>query len=1535
VKIKGFDFGAHHSTLRLSRLTRLVHRGLALALVMAVALPAVGPAAALPASAQTATSASGGPPANDPAGPPTQYTLARSDQLFVTKTQQWPGVQGTAAFDSTYSVKPDLSGLASSTTYAATGMPATDSSWPLLPVRGRFTDSLHEQVLLLDQSSNCSGAESCTYTQLLGSPASAANSVPSWLNLVSAQAGGNPVAVAAGDLDGRINAQGFANDEAAVAYRGADGTLQVHVIDYNVAPGQVVDTSPTVALPSIGTPAAGPGSVAVAVGDFDSDGQNEVAVLWQGGGCSGTTPQCTSAPHLTMLRYTNDGQTQTVAVLQADVPLPADLMTGSAANNMGFQASVGNFDGQGADELAFSFIRQDAELAVLGFAPMDESFTVSRYGHNPGGTGDFAGNSYCPDSGCNPIAVGAPPKLAAGLFWYDEPSGYGLGRRQLAMAALNQWQAGTRGEVAVQMYDVAFDPSTCAQNPCALTLTEMLGPDQSSQGAGPPWQLTNEFLDTPSSPFSPTISLTAGSFQGLTLNPKDQTQIPWALAIGLSGQVTAPDQNESWVFFYRPSGTQPGQFQLNELFQPDSDQAATSPRVLAYDSTGASLVLGAPMVFQFNDHQVPSSILQDPPKHLDWLYDPVQKLGSFLNVDRSESLNLTVTDSTTSTYESQTTTGSDWTIGSSVTANVTASTEAGLGKIANAGGGLDVSAEVGGQYDHNQSSYNSGGSSYSLGISGATNDDDLLVGSQRSWSVYRYPIIGRTLTDAQGKLVLGPNGQPQYGFYEITLPGQTVPFGPGGGRAFGDWYQPLHENGNALSYPALGPNGLVSLDPSQLGPSVTMTGSDSNGSQAPVTVPQPLINKSYIVDQTGSSVNLAISQVTGSGNSSSTTGTLSESLDIDAGASSEIHAGVGQVEACADVDLKFNNSNSWSSLKTSSTTTTSTNTFTLQQDAAAQPNWGYGAATAYYTDAAGVYRASHAVNLLASTDSAPEWKQYYGGRPDPALNLPDKMVLTYNQKDKTNDIPNFNNADSRQLIRGFFVLHPDADHGGPSGSLQAGAPASYPSDGDTVQLQVIVHNYSLDTAATNVPVRFLAVPRDALDEHNVGAPIELGTVTLGTVAPLGWQPANLLWDTTGRAATGAELYRIFVVVAGNDPSKGAADPWNGVVHAWQDRYNQPVTVDGTPDTARLVDPLTGQAETLEAGQNKQGWGEVTIYPKTPAPAPLAATAAPVQSTPVQFGSGGLRVTAPHLLGAEASGSAATTDQVHEVRANVAATPKGAALLGNSYCHGKDSATLQVYEGDPAHGGQLVGMKTVHGLASSGSDGRWLTLPWTPRSPGRHQLVARLFGGSMEQNATPVETTLDVDVAPAAEPPASLERLQSVLRVVWLPAELRAALGDHLQAANTAVANGDQAGARAALSALEQEADAARTTSVSGHSALRLDSVVDALLAQPTIAAASTLTADAAGTPTADATSTATVDATRTPTADPTADPTTKPTAEATGTAAADPTTKPTAEATGTATADPTTKPTAEATGTAAADPTRLPAHTPTAAASAR
>ena len=68
--------------------------------------------------------------------------------------------------------------ISTSTPYADAGVGPSTSSWPLLPVRGHFTDPLREQALLLSQSNDCPGTEVCTYTLLLRQPATGGPTVP-------------------------------------------------------------------------------------------------------------------------------------------------------------------------------------------------------------------------------------------------------------------------------------------------------------------------------------------------------------------------------------------------------------------------------------------------------------------------------------------------------------------------------------------------------------------------------------------------------------------------------------------------------------------------------------------------------------------------------------------------------------------------------------------------------------------------------------------------------------------------------------------------------------------------------------------------------------------------------------------------------------------------------------------------------------------------------------------------------------------------------------------------------------------------------------------------------------------------------------------------------------------------------------------------------------------------------------------------------------------------------------------------------------
>ena len=227
---------------------------------------------------------------------------------------------------------------------------------------------------------------------------------------------------------------------------------------------------------------------------------------------------------------------------------------------MGFQTAVDDFDGQGRDLLAFSYIAQDAALAVLGFARGDPAFTVDRFGL---AAGDFTGKAYCPDgSGCTAEAAGSPPQLAAGLFWYDEPSGHGLGRRQLALVALQTGGSGRGGDVGpaglrrrLRLLDL---------RPAGPVPADPDRPARADRGRRRP---VGDALDAGqrvprgarASRPSPTLSLAAGSFQGLVLNPSDPSQVPWALAVGISGPGGQPG-HASAVDLVRLSGTAPGAF---------------------------------------------------------------------------------------------------------------------------------------------------------------------------------------------------------------------------------------------------------------------------------------------------------------------------------------------------------------------------------------------------------------------------------------------------------------------------------------------------------------------------------------------------------------------------------------------------------------------------------------------------------------------------------------------------------------------------------------------------------------------------------------------------------------------------------------------------------------------------------------------------------------------------------------------------------------------------------------------------------------
>ncbi len=119
----------------------------------------------------------------------------------------------------------------------------------------------------------------------LGPQVPTGGSVPTWTAPAQTDALSAGL-LSSGDLDRAVDATGSYHDEAALVYRRASGIPTLTVLDYADPLYRVTASSTVLSLPNLDT------VVGLAVGDFDGDGLNEIAVAWTDaeGGCrSGST----------------------------------------------------------------------------------------------------------------------------------------------------------------------------------------------------------------------------------------------------------------------------------------------------------------------------------------------------------------------------------------------------------------------------------------------------------------------------------------------------------------------------------------------------------------------------------------------------------------------------------------------------------------------------------------------------------------------------------------------------------------------------------------------------------------------------------------------------------------------------------------------------------------------------------------------------------------------------------------------------------------------------------------------------------------------------------------------------------------------------------------------------------------------------------------------------------------------------------------------------------------------------------------------
>jgi hypothetical protein len=393
------------------------------------------------------------------------------------------------------------------------------------------------------------------------------------------------VDVAVGDLDKAVDDNGMYHDEIVVArtYQSADGKsgFAIDVLDKD--------------LNTIGSDAFYSGApqslVAVAIGDFDGDGYLEVAA-----GMTYHTAATGVQVRLYRFARNQDGSLVTPLQLQhvSDYSSPAE-----AAPFRGFDMTVGDFDGDGKDEIYFvTTARVDNPIIPQtglnhSILKADQDLKLTRF-------------YYQLDTPAEFIVLGQL-RTQSGLFKFDPPNGWTMNRRQIV---------------------------TC-----------FIGGDPFYDGRGPNNQIWCEFYAFSAKPTGgfdrvSTTERSVGAYlKGTTFYTDMDLAVGNYIGHGLFKNQTSPlmypvvaySESRPGHPYVKYTGAKvfaiPGQthFVAGDVFShvPASNGSGTEPIMpvvaTALDGDGDTWRLGPPMHLTIENLINLDYIIQEPPKHVDYL----------------------------------------------------------------------------------------------------------------------------------------------------------------------------------------------------------------------------------------------------------------------------------------------------------------------------------------------------------------------------------------------------------------------------------------------------------------------------------------------------------------------------------------------------------------------------------------------------------------------------------------------------------------------------------------------------------------------------------------------------------------------------------------------------------------------------------------------------------------------------------------------------------------------------------------------------
>lgn len=880
-------------------------------------------------------------------------------------------------------------------------------------------------------------------------------------------------------------------------------------------------------------------------------------------------------------------------------------------------------------------------------------------------------------------------QLVSGLFKFDPGNNWPFSRRQLAVAYskppfcmgdTNTCLAGSGYTLDASIYAITSDNLGAAV--FTLQNSQELTPAGSGPFAGTRWVMA------------------AGGFRGGSIidSNGNPTRPPiWSLALDIwygNGLL--------YLLFLEPNGTAfNSSVGLNyNTNQPDVNalQALTN-----YDAEGNSVYLGAPIRLSSSHIYTPITILQEPPKHLAWL-NTDGKGGAINNINRNDGFNIQMRSTTNQQISTSTTTASDSTFSAINTVTAGGTLKFNLFGVVKDTLKVQDSAKFTYDYNQNKSHYDSGTTSLSYDSGAETDHDDFINAQTQDLTVWRYRVYGPS-SSISGN----------YPYYDLTFPGK--PYLASGPGLDSDWYNPIHENGNLLSYPPLPGNGL----PDDVGPAYLVNGATPPG----LTNGVLYSGKSFCFGGTSGAQSISMTGVNGSGDVVGWT--KNNAWDNDTKVSNQFDIFGSNVKLAWDGD--FGKKQSWSSTTSTTNESTGSQTVTLNVDDG-DDNTSYNMFPLLYNTDAGVLKFMHYVEIptLHSTGDCSAggkfWTDAYGGAPDPALNLPFRFRFNgYNKSTDTTDW-SLNNTLQRERLRGFFIQSPvKSDIESTPGNDVYLPLGSNPTPGSTIRLAVRVYNYAIGNAtiANNVQANFSAAPYDSEKDNELGcgappngatgrycAPntrIPIGTTTIATIPSWttgqNWTEAAINWaipsDFISKSNTNE--YRIYVNLAYpgtelNPPQKPCNDsPVNAPVPC-------PIVI-VTDSTQPGFDPLA-------PGQNNEGFAYLT----------LQAPSLGIQSVPIHNIHTNIHV---------ASDSLAAVDAAGKLKTGVVTAYLGQLLniRFKAICEGMDVARHQkafVYDIVGAKRKMIAG-KTLQGVAAQGTHG-WFQ--WTPTTLGLHQLVGELL-----------------------------------------------------------------------------------------------------------------------------------------------------------------------------------------------------------------